>query len=201
MKTKKEWVDARGEKVPDSRVTKLEKKRERIARRICTRWEKAELLLRRIKIETLQDIEDLQKCASDASDAIGGAKGNTQFRSFDGTIIVSKDIQDIVEYDERRFVAQRLVLEAAHEIAAKNNDKNVVEIVSKFLRPRKSGKLDTQRIRDLLDYKVDHPKWEQGCAIFRDCAHVVDTKLYLRVSRKYTPEAKHVPICLDIAAI
>lgn len=202
MKSKKEWVDAKGDKVPARYVSRYDKERDRIANRIADRWEKAEAMLRKVKLETIKDIEALVKLAQETSGvSLGGEKGNVQFRDFSGDVTVSLDKQVRSEFDERLALAQQLIMEAVREMSADATNADLVEIATRAFQPRKSGRLDMQRVKDLRTYNVSHHKWKQACEIITDCERVVGSRLYLRVARRWQPDSKPEPFCLDIAAL
>ncbi|HMP73861.1 MAG TPA: DUF3164 family protein [Kiritimatiellia bacterium] len=198
------YTDAQGNQVPARYIKAYDKKRDAIARKIFARWLKAHDTLARVKAETLSDIEALQALAEkEAGISLGGAKGNLQFRSFDGSITISLDQQPKTEFDERLKLAQTLIMEAIRERAEglDGDLQDLVEIATKAFTPRKSGRLDMQRVRDLRNYKVRHPKWAQACKIISECERQIGSKAYLRVIHR--EGVSHTPrnIPLDIAAI
>ncbi len=202
MAKKKEYVDAKGDRVPAKYVSRYDKERDRIANRIADRWANAEHMLMRVKVETVRDIEALVALAQETSGVnLGGEKGNVQFRNFCGDVTVSLDRQVRSEFDERLGLAQQLIMEAVRDMAKDARNADLVEIATRAFQPRKSGRLDMQRVKDLRSYKVSHPKWKQACEIITECERVVGSRLYIRVSKRAEPDAKPVPFCLDIAAL
>jgi len=201
MNEPKTMIDAQGVAVPVRYIKKYDRERDRIARRIHARFMKAQEHLRTVKRECFADIEKLvQMAEQDAEVSLGGVKGNVQFRSFDGSITVSLDMQARTEFDERLALAQKLILEAVAEMTAAANA-DLAEIARRAFEPRKSGRMDMQRIRDLRNYKVEHPKWRKACEIIGECERLVGTRQYIRVAERRAPDAKPVNITLDIATI
>jgi hypothetical protein len=184
-------------------VKSYDKLRDQVARRIEKLWRDEHDRLRKVKAETVCQIEKLRVAAAAEAGVpeLGGEKGNLQFRSFDGAITVSLDRQYRTEFDERLRFAQQLILEAVAEIAANVENADIVEIARRAFQPRKSGNLDMQRIRDLRTYNVRHPKWKQACEIISECERVVAHRDYIRVAVRNAPDGKPEPIVLDIAAV
>lgn len=201
MTEKTYYTDPQGEKVLAKYVPAYDRKRDRIARRIYARWMKAQELLRQVKTETLRDIEHMMIEAQNAAGvSLGGVKGNVQFRSFDGNITVSLDQQAKTEFDERLALAQNLIMEAVREMTDGVNA-DLAEIAIKAFQPRKSGRLDMQRIRDLRNYKVKNAKWVQACKIIGECERKIGSLQYVRVTVRRNKDTKPEPVRLDIASI
>lgn len=196
------YTDPQGNVVPAKYVKPYDKERDRIARRILAKWEKAHAVLTDLKSETYADIAKLQALAEKtAGVTLGGKMGNVQFRSFDGSITVAIDMQPRTEFDERLALAQKLIFEAVSDITKNTSDANLLELVTRSFQPRKSGRFDMQKIRQLRTYKVDHDKWRKGVEIIAECERRIGSRQYVRVLRRYSETTKPQPILLDIAAI
>ncbi len=202
MAKKEYYTDPAGEKVPAKYVKAYDKKRDAIAQRIAKRWQDERTRLAKIKAETIADIQALVDAAElETAVSLGGAKGNIQFRSFDGSITVISDRQFRTEFDERLTMAQQLIGEAIADMTADAENADLAEIARRAFEPRKSGNLDMQRIRDLRRYNIKHPKWAQACEIISDCERTVGHRDYLRVLVRNAPDAKPEAVVLDIAAL
>jgi hypothetical protein len=177
--------------------------RDRIANQIARAWAAEETRLAALKERTLELIERLQDAA--AKDAgvkdLGGAQGNVQFRSFDGAITVCLDTAKRTEFDERLRIAQELIMQAVRELADGEHNADLIEIATKAFQPRRSGNLDMQRIRDLKNYKVRHPKWQKAIKIIADCERTIGHRQYVRVSTRDEQTKKPRNIMLDIAKV
>jgi hypothetical protein len=195
------YTDPSGEKVPAKYVKPYDKQRDRIARQIHKLWCDEQERLAKVKQQTLDLITRLQQAAAKETGVdLGGAKGNLQFRSFDGTITISLDRQYRTEFDERLQAAQQLIMEAIGEMT-EGSDADLAEIARRAFQPRKSGNLDMQRIRDLRTYNVRHPKWRQACDIISECERTIAHRDYVRVCERTAPDAKPTNINLDIARL
>jgi len=197
------YTDPSGAVVPAKYVKAYDKLRDRTARRIAAEWREEQVRLEALKKRTLTAIAALQEAAAASVDvkALGGTKGNIQFRSFDGSITVSLDNARRTEFDERLKLAQQLIMEAVQEIAADVRNADLVEIATRAFQPRKSGNLDMQRIRDLRTYKVTHPKWVKACEIISECERTIGHCQYIRVAERADPNAKPDYINLDMASL
>ena len=215
MARKEYYIDPMGDKVPARHVKTYDKKRDRIAMQIAKEWSGMQAKLIDLKIKTVERIMALQEAA--AKDAgvpdLGGAKGNIQFRSFDGSVTVALDRQKRTEFDERLAIAEKLILAAVDEMlaqiegeekvspATRDAIRNVARIARAAFAPRRSGNLDMQRIRDLRNLNVKHPKWRKACEIISECERTIGHREYIRVSVRDAADHSPKPITLDIAAL
>ena len=202
-KTTTHYTDPNGETVPAQYIKPYDKLRDRTARRIARDWAAMEERLRKLKQETIDQICRLQAASAKDSGVkeLGGKQGNIQFRSFEGLITVSLDNAKRTEFDERLGLAQELIMQAVQELAAGDHNADLVEIATKAFKPRGNGNLDMQRVRDLRNYNVKHPKWVKACEIISDCERTIGHKRYIRVSVREDRDSKPENIILDIANV
>lgn len=201
--TPKTYFDPAGIAVAAKYVPAYDKKRDATAKAILKEFLRAEALLADVKANSVRRILALQDAAAKASGIkpLGGAKGNIQFRSFDGTITVRYDADAKTEFDERLAMAQQLINEAVQEIAVDAKNADLVEIATRAFQPRSTGRLDMQRIRDLCHYNVRHPKWKQAVEIIKQCERQVGTRNYIRVCVRENLDSAPRHINLDIAKV
>lgn len=199
----KYYTDPNGEKVPAKYVKPYDRLRDRIALGIARDWEAEHTRLVALNERTLAAIAKLQAASAASVEVkdLGGAKGNIQFRSFDGAVTVRVDNARRTEFDERLKLAQQLIEEAVRELTADAASADLVEIATKAFQPRTSGNLDMQRIRDLRKLHVKHAKWKQACEIIGECERTIGHRRYVRVSVRRAPDVEPESISLDIAAL
>ena len=212
MKKPVKYVNPLGNEVPPESVSKFDKERDRIVRRIHAIYAKAHEQLRTAKVQTDANLDLIRKLAAKQTGVkLGGAKGYFQIRSFDGKIIVRFENVAVKEFDERLETVQRLVFEAIDEKASaasvgdekqKKDVQDLRNLAADAFRPRgREGKIDRQRVRDLLNIAFDHDKWRQAQKIIRECDRTIGHRAYVRVAVQADPKAKPEPIILDICKV
>lgn len=206
-KSQKIYTDPDGNPVPAKYVSAYDKARDRITRKIYDLWGKEEERLTQLRAQTERLIDEVrQAAAKEAGVKLGGAKGYLQFRSFDGRIIVRFENVAQVDFDERLSLAQQLIGEAIDDMAG-DTSKNAKlaglrKIAEAAFKPRgKNGKLDRQRVRDIANVQVNHPKWRKAAELIRECETITGHKAYVRVAKRLAPEAPPIPIVLDITKV
>ncbi len=210
-KRKTEYIDALGQRVPAKYVGKYDRARDAAADAILERWTDMEARLVALHRWTVGQIEAVVQASAEDPLARGigaGERGNAQFRSFDGSVVVSLDVQAREEFEPQLIAeAQRLVLEVIQEgsdairaSGAGGLAVDVAEIARRAFTPRKSGRLDMARVRELTTLQVKHPKWQRAMEIIGSAARIVGSRRYLRVEVRESPEARPRAILLDLAA-
>jgi len=206
-KSQKIYTDPDGNPVPAKYISAYDKARDRITRKIYDLWGKEEERLTQLRAQTERLIDEVrQAAAKEAGVKLGGAKGYLQFRSFDGWIIVRFENVAQVDFDERLSLAQQLIGEAIDDMAG-DTSKNAKlaglrKIAEAAFKPRgKNGKLDRQRVRDIANVQVNHPKWRKAAELIRECETITGHKAYVRVAKRLAPEAPPIPIVLDITKV
>lgn len=201
-----------GNAVPSESVSAYDKARDREVRAILADWKRARSVLESVSARTNARLERIRKAAAKQTGVkLGGSKGYFQLRSFDGKIIVRFENVAVQEFDERLELVQRMVFESIDETAAKAavgdaEQKKAVENLRKLatdaFRPRgREGKIDRQRVLDLLKIDFDHPKWRQAQDIIRECDRIIGHRAYVRVATQAHSKAKPEPIILDICKV
>lgn len=199
----KTLIDPFGKEVAAKYLPKYDLKRDAVAKAILRDFLKAREMLERVKERSIARIRDLQEEAAKDTNVkpLGGPRGNIQFRSFDGSIIIRYDADYKTAFDERLALAQQLINEAIAESAEGAENPDLIEIATRAFQPRRTGRLDMQRIRELCTYRVSHPKWKQAVEIIKKCERTVGTKNYLRVAVRQSRDQKPKPITLNIAEV
>lgn len=210
------YINPLGNEVPPESVSTYDKKRDQIVRRIHAIWARAQQQLRLAKIQTDANLDMVRKLAAKQTGVkLGGSKGYFQLRSYDGKKIVRFENVPVQEFDERLEQVQRLVSETIDECTLIGSAGIVPSDVSKVtaiqelrtiasdaFRPRgREGKIDRQRVRDLLNIAVGHPKWRKAQDIIRECDRTIGHRAYVRVATQAHSKAKPEPILLDIAKV
>jgi hypothetical protein len=214
-KRKTTYTDPLGQTIPAKYVGNYDKARDAAAEEIAARWLKMEGVLQDLHTWTVEKVVGVVAASATAlaaepgAKAIGqGARGNAQFRSFDGNVVVSLDAQAREEFEPQLIAeAQRLVQEVIAEGTAAIRASgagglavDVGQIAERAFTPRKSGRLDMARVRELTTLRVAHPKWEHAMEIISRASRLVGVRRYLRVEVRPGPSSQFRPVQLDMAS-
>lgn len=197
----KVMIDAQGDAVPVRHVKPYDRQRDKLARRCLARWERGREVIAKIYADTTSDVERIEALAAEGRTGSRkpGVKGNFQFGSFDGSILVSRSARYELRFDERLQVAQDLIEEM---IAAKAEgiDEDLAVILKDVFRPTSDGLLSQARVMGLFRHKIKHPLWLQAMDLIRESIESRRGKNLLSV-RKRNAAGEWESVLLDIAAV
>ena len=198
MATKKEnlWTDINGDQVPAKYVSKFDKARDAVSRRILKRFNAGRKVLEQIVRESIEDLDGLMKLKESV-----GSKGNFQTSSFDGLIQVSIDQQYNIQLDERVARARELMLEYVNsELSRLDKDTTFLrKLVEDSFRANAKGYLPIASILKLTRYEVKDARWGEARGILQDAMKPVPGKRYLNCRVRNTPQQDFKTIRLDLA--
>lgn len=174
-KQQKEWVDARGQKVPVGYVSKYDKARDKAVRRVLA----GALKLR----------EQMEAFMRDA------------IATMDALIEIAIKQQYNVRVDGRVQKARELMLDYATRELSKAGDGAFLlkQMIDAAFKPDRNGSLPRSEINKLLGYHVKDETWNEGAALLREALTTEAGKRYLRVMRRSSTSADFQPIRLDVA--
>ena len=198
MATKQDklWIDLKGDTVPARYVSKFDKARDAVSRRIHKRFVDERKRLEQLVKDCIADLDGLMKLKESV-----GLKGNFQTSSFDGNIQVSIDQQYNIQLDERVAKARELMLAYVNGVLdeVKNVDTTVLRrLIESAFRANRQGVLPTTKIFDLMRMEVKDKRWNEARQILQDAIKPQRGKRYLTCEiRKSTP-ADFRPISLNL---
>lgn len=189
--------DANGNDVPVKYVSKYDRLRDKITRRIHTRFVKAREGLEALMKECIADLDELAACKETL-----GKKGNFQARSFDGSILVSIRQQYNILLDERVAKARELMLTYINGVLARvggNDARSLGLIVEEAFRANSQGILSTGKILALMRMEIDNAAWREAKMILQDAIKPQKGKRYLKCEVCKDLQHGFAPILLDLA--
>jgi hypothetical protein len=177
---------------PSSYIKPYDKARDRTARRILARFQKAQDYLARVKTETLADINALRE---------DGKAGNFQFQSFDGLIRVRLDARTVVEFDDRFNQAQALIFEYLDDLTKASVQADIVALVRAAFAPTSGGMLSRAKVMSLFRISIKAEKWLRAMNLLKECQLVKSGRSYIYCETRPDIGADYDTILLDFAAI
>lgn len=189
--------DSNGNDVPVKYVSKYDKARDRVTRRILARFLKARKELEKIVADCIVDLDELRG----TKDKLG-SKGNFSAQSFDGLISVEIRQQYNIRLDERVARAREMMLAYVDGILEKvgGNDAQALRlIVQEAFRANSDGILPTGKILSLMRMEIDNGTWREAKLILQDAIKPQKGKRYLKCNRRASIQDDFRSIRLDIS--
>ena len=198
MATKQEklWIDLKGDTVPARYVSKCDKARDAVSRRIHKRFVDERKRLEQLVKDCIADLDGLMKLKESV-----GLKGNFQTSSFDGNIQVSIDQRYNIQLDERVAKARELMLEYVNsELSRLDKDTTFLrKLVEDSFRANAKGYLPISSILKLTRYEVKDARWNEARGILQDAMRPVPGKRYLNCRIRASRQHDFQTIRLDLA--
>ena len=198
MATKQEklWVDLKGDTVPARYVSKFDKARDAVSRRIHKRFIAGRKMLEQIVKDSIADLDGLMKLKESV-----GLKGNFQTSSFDGNIQVSIDQQYNIQLDERVAKARELMLDYVKSRLDRMDKEDIFlrKLVEDSFRANAKGYLPISSILKLTRYEVPDARWNEARGILQDAMRPVPGKRYLNCRVRDDRQHDFQTIRLDLA--
>lgn len=194
VKTMRDW---NGNDVPVQYVSKYDKARDKVVRRIHARFLKARAVLEQTVAESIADLNALA-----ATKESLGAKGNFSARSFDALLQVSIRQQYNIFLDERVVRARDLMLGYVESVLAKvgGNDAAALRlIVAEAFKANAQGFLSTGKVMSLLKMEIDNDDWREANRILKEAIKPQKGKRYLVCEHRCSTQGDFAAIRLDIA--
>jgi hypothetical protein len=128
----------------------------------------------------------------------GGAKGNTTFTSFDGTLQVKIQVADMIEFGPELQAAKTLVDACLTDWAEGSRDE-LRAVVNRAFQVDREGKINRAEIFMLLRVSIEDARWKAAMDAVRESIRVIGSRTYIRFYRRPTPDGDWSPISIDLA--
>ena len=202
-------TDNNGNLVPIQYVSKYDRLRDRVCRRILKRFQDERERLEKTMKECLADIEELRNAKTpttyktkDGVERVRGERGNFQAQSFDGKIMIEIRQQYNIILDERVQQARQLMLDYVNGVLAKVSgaDTTVLRrLVESAFRANSRGFLPVTKIFELMRMEVKDERWNQAREILNAAIKPQKGKQYLNCSTRKSTQGEFESIKLDLA--
>lgn len=197
--TSKTWLDHRGNEVPRDYVPKFDRYNEIQVSKIFNAAIKLNEQIARFKAMSYEIADALYaEMLRNANIAPSDRKGNYTLTSFDKSIRIEVNVNELIEFDENINLAQ-MKLQEFIENKTKGVDIDIVALINQSFTTRK-GRLDKARIFGLFSLNITHPLWQESMELIRKSINRNSTVRYMEISEK-DENGRYIPIRLNFATI
>jgi len=191
----------KGHLVPEDMIDELDKMRDELVLDIKERFVTASEYLIGMKTWVMNAIYAFRDVSAMEYNApIGGAKGNIQLMSFDGSVKVKVQVHEFITFDERLQEAKTLVDECITEWTEGSRDELKVIVAGAF-DTDKQGNVSTAKIMGLRRYKIDDERWVRAMQALTDCMIMHGSKSYVRVYLRVGDDNRWKVVPLEFSAL
>lgn len=197
----KDWIDAKGRKVPDNLVSETDKLKEQTIDKVVDYAVGLSEQIARFKGHTFDDVYTLVDLLKEEYGAkVGGAKGNIDLVSFDGCRKLQISVADHVSFGPELGVAKSLIDEYIEDVIEGASDE-IRALVTHAFETDKPGHVNREALFSLRRLDIKHTKWQSAMQAITDSMRVVGSKAYVRTYQRDTADAGWELIQLNIAAV
>ncbi|MBS9777166.1 MAG: DUF3164 family protein [Gammaproteobacteria bacterium] len=192
--------DAKGNLIPLANIREIDLLRDEEVIKMITEAKEQQDQLRIFKnkiFDTIASFVDLSLERYNVKR--GGKKGNVTLTSFDGRYKVLFVLAERLSFDEGLQAAKALIDECLHDMTEDANPSLKI-IVNGYFAVDKEGKINTQRVLSLRQYKVPDPRWAKAMDAISDAVKINEVVPYVRFYEKDS-KGKYQTISLDFASL
>lgn len=197
------WEAADGSLIPESKVSDVDKARDKLVKKLCADAKKIQATMAAYKGQAMVDIAEFVQMSADQYNVVlrgAAGKGNVTLVSYDGRFKVVRAMAEKIAFDERLQVAKAKVDECIHRWA-KGANKNLQVLVNKAFETDKEGNVSAGRILSLRSYQIDDPDWKLAMDAIADSMRVSASKSYVRFYERDDATGEYRAINLDLAGV
>lgn len=194
------WISHRGKATPPEFIDPVVKKRDRIVEMIVKRAEKLQEKMTAEKQWMLSKIDEFIAYEEKKTGEPREGKGNLQLTSYDGSMQVQFNLNDIIEFDDRLQIAKGVIdkclvkwSEGAH--------KNLRAIVEDAFNVDKKGNVNKQAILKLRSIKIQDDDWNKAMDLIVDSITIAGTRQYLNIFTRPNGSDKFKPVNLTFSSL
>lgn len=193
-------MNQKGHLIPMEQVSALDRLRDELVNKLLNDAEKVSTMMAEFKANAMSEVRSfIAVAAQDYDVEIGGTKGNTTLRTFDGQREISVRVADRMVFDERITVAKALIDECLHEWS-EGSRSELKAVVSEAFNMDKEGKINTHSVLGLTRLSIDDPKWKRAMQAIKDSQSTASSQEYLRFYVR-DDSGKRAMLNLDISTI
>lgn len=173
-------MNAIGHLVPMESIKDIDLARDEFVLKLVAKAKQFEGVLRAFSANVRDDFQAfVDLSAEQYKVTMGGAKGNIELKCFDGSMAITRDVSELIEFDERLHIAKALVDECLREWT-KHSDSKIRTLVESAFQVDKKGNVNTKRILALRKLKIDDEKWKSAMDAISEAVTVTGTRTYFR---------------------
>ncbi|KAA2245517.1 DUF3164 family protein [Chitinophaga agrisoli] len=178
----KAWQDNQGMEVPFSRVTLVEKLKEKSAYSVATQAIKLNAQLSTFRQSIADACEEVYNQVMTAKERKQATKGNFTFYNFDGSIKVEVSVDDRLDFDSLLIEKCKLKLLSLVGDSISEDKAFIKELVLSAFQTKR-GNLDTKKIMGLKRYapRIKDARYQEAMTLLDESIRVAQSKKYYRV--------------------
>lgn len=192
-------ADAKGALVPVDMVKPVDKLMDQTVRGMIDFAATLSAQIGRFKGHCFTDVGALQALLAEKYQApLGGKKGNITLTTYDGTMKVSVQVADLIEFGPELQAAKSLVDACLMEWSENSNDE-LRAVVTRAFQVDKEGRINRAELFMLMRVDIKDERWIAAMEAVRDSIRIIGSKTYIRFYKRASADAEWEAISVDLA--
>lgn len=193
-------ADSKGRLVPESQIRPADLLEDQTVKEIMSYADELSAQIARFKGHTFDDIGAFMAVLAEKYNVKrGGKKGNLTLTSYNGTLKVTLQQADRLDFGPSLQVAKDLV-DVCIKKWSEDVNAHIRTLVDHAFSVDKEGKINREALFALRRVEIDDPDWKKAMEALTDSIRVEGSKSYLRFYRRETPQDRWEAVTIDLAA-
>lgn len=177
------WVDESGIEIPYNRTTKLERLKEKSAKKLSISGEALSKKLAEYKNDFKAICDEVYKQAAIENSIKQDAKGNFTWYNFDRSVKIEVNISGRIDFDDLTLNAAKEHLDIFFKHVIDSKVAFIQDMVADAFQTTR-GKVDAKKVLGLLKWrdKVKYDEFHMACDLIEKAIRKPDSKTYYRIS-------------------
>lgn len=191
--------NAIGHLVPIESIKDIDLVRDQFVRSIIERTKDFSSQIEAFKQQLADDVQAFVDLSAEKYGVKNGAVSGrwVPLMTFDGQYKVTREISDLIDFDERLQIAKELVDECLEEWG-QTADSKVKTMLADAFQVNKKGRVNVQKVLGLRKFKFEDHRWKEAMEAIADSLTVVGTRPYYRMHER-DASGKYQQINLDFS--
>ncbi|MFA6688843.1 MAG: DUF3164 family protein [Sphaerochaetaceae bacterium] len=194
------WIDPSNTPVPPKYIKPLDKKRDALVTRTFKRLVQLEAKIKSEKETLCSAVEAYLDDLARDNRVREGWRGNISIDSFDGTMRISRSIDDVIGFSEQLQMVKTLI-DKWISTRLDGVDESLAVVIQGAFKVDKKGRINTAMLLKLLQYKIDEPEWKKAMKLLKDSITVKNTKQYYSFTLKSESSSRALVLSFNSAII
>ncbi len=174
------WIDARGVRYPPELIPEIDQMRDAMVERVHALAKQMENALLEAKLTMINEVQTYLFARAKSGKVKEDWKGNVTLDSFDGSMRVTRSMDDVIGFSEQLQMVKTLIDEWIGK-RMDGIDPSLAKVITMAFNVDKRGRVNTAMIMRLLHLDIDDSLWKKAMKLLRECINVTCTRQYLAV--------------------
>lgn len=200
LEGKNYWRDPKGNLVPESTVSELDKFEDQTVKKLLVSVETYQEVGKSLKEQMFNEIREfIELSATEYDTVIQGSKGGASLYTFNGEYRIQYSVADQIKFNNRLTIAKQLIDECILSWSGGASDE-IMALINRAFSVDKEGAINVRNVLSLRTLDIKDEKWLKAMEAISDSIKVIGSSEYIRIYKK-NALGKYEQIVLDFSKL